>query len=529
MKNWLRNKARQALGLSDRGYAAARINRLTSDWMHALTSADEEIWKDLRTLRGRSRQLARDDDYFKNYLRKLKNNVVGHQGMTMKVEAQLEPSTTDAGHGNSKLNRDRKLNKTVEQGWFIWCKQAYASASKKLSFCDLERLCIESVAVDGEAIFRYIYGTNDFGIALQQIDPDWLDENYNVTNTATGNRIVMSVEMDKYDSPITYWFTPPRHSYYGVVRDFGIAPQGKRVPVPAEEILHCFISTRPGQTRGVPMAHTVIGRVRDLDRYEGAELTNATVSASKMGFISPGVDSPVDLSDITDATGQPGHRRETPILDAVEPGMLQKLPRGWTFSAFDPKSPTTVFASFCKQILRGIAAGLGIGYNLLTGDLEGVNYSSLRTAALDERDEWRALQTWMISHFYEPIYTEWLRFAAGSPYLQVSSSVVNKLVNPSFKPRGWPWVDPEKDANANAVELAAGTATYSEVLAEKGLDFEDTMEQIKYERDYIESLGLEFTYGIRQDANSKGDQPGQQGNGQSNQPGKGKTNSSSGS
>src|ERR1051326_4179110 len=378
IRNFIHKAAvRVAKCTSTRGYAAARIHRLTSDWMTALTSADEEIWKDLRELRARSRQLYRDDDYFKNFIRKLKNNVVGHKGMTMKVEAQLEPSTVE-GHGNTKLEKDRKLNKQVETAWYTWSKKKYASASTKLSFCDLERLCIESVAIDGEAIFRYIYDTNEFGFALQQIDPDWLDE-WNNEKLPNGNNIVMSVEMDKYDKPVRYWLTPPRRSYYGVVRDLGITPQAKRIPVDAEEILHCFISNRPGQTRGVPMAHTVIGRIKDLDRYEGAELTNKTVSASKMGFISPGVDSPVELSELNDESDP---KKATPILDAVEPGTIQKLPRGWTFEQFDPKSDDGNFATFCKQVLRGIAAGLGIGYNLLTGDLEGVNYSSLRSAEI---------------------------------------------------------------------------------------------------------------------------------------------------
>jgi lambda family phage portal protein len=462
-----------------------------------MTSADEEIWQSLRTLRARSRALARDDDYFKNYLRKLKNNVVGHCGMTMKVEAQLEyDPNAGTAHGNSLSSKDRKLNRTVEAAWSIWCKKTYASVSTKLSFNDLERLCIESVAVDGEAIFRKIVGRNVFGFSLQQIDPDWLDENYN-EKLPNGNRVVMSVEMDKYDRPLFYHFTPPRHSYYGVVRDFGIAPEGKRIPVPADEIIHCFLNHRPGQTRGVPMAHTVIGRIRDLDRYEEAEVVNATVSASKMGFISPDVDSPSETGADIGSNGE-NAKKETPILDKVEPGIIQKLPAGWTFEAFDPKAPTTVFAAFCKQILRGIAAGLGISYNLLTGDLEGVNYSSLRSAALDERDEWKALQHWMINHFYEPVYEAWLLYSVGSPYLRISESDVIKVIDVAFKPRGWAWVDPQKDAEANATELEAGTATYTEVLAEKGVDFEAHMERIKYERDLIKALGLEFSYGTKQ-------------------------------
>lgn len=488
---------RLARASSTRGYAAARINRLTSDFITALTSADEEIYKDLRELRARSRQLLRDDDYFKNYIRKLKNNVVGHKGMTMKVESQLvrrTPSTVE-DHGNAALQQARKLNKVVEGAWSKWGKPKYASASTKLSFCDLERLCVETVAVDGEAFFRYIYNTNDYGVALQQIDSDWFDEYYN-EKLPNGNNIVMSVEMDKYDRPVRYWLTPPRHSYYGVVRDFALAPEGKRIAIDADEILHCFISVRPGQTRGVPMAHTVIGRIKDLDRYEGAELTNKTVTASKMGFITPAADAPYDLADLNDA----GDERDVQILDAVEPGTIQKLPRGWQFSAFDPKSDDGNFAVFCKQVLRGIAAGLGIGYNLLTGDLEGVNYSSLRSAALDERDEWRALQSWMVQHFYEPIYEEWLDKVAGSEFLPIAQSIIGKVIDVCFNPRGWPWVDPEKDAKANDIQLKNRTTTYHRIFAEQGLDFEDEMEQAAYEQKYMDTLGLT----IKEDEDKQG-------------------------
>lgn len=497
--------------LTTRGYASARWSRLNSDWRTYLTSADEEIFRDLRQLRARSRSLLRDDDYFKHYVRKLKNNVIGHEGMTMKVEAQLVslPSTQGSTHGNAKNQKDRQLNRAVEAAFAKWKKKEFASASGKLSFCDIERLAVESLAVDGEFIFKIIYSPNGFGMSLQQIDPDWLWEHYNETRIENGNRVVMSIEMDQYDRPVAYHFTPPRHSYYGVVRDIaGLAPDAKRVRVDAADIIHGFISLRPGQTRGVPMGHTVLARIKDLNRYENAEVINASVSAAKMGFIAPDKDSP-DLDLNAD-----GSKKDLKILDKVEPGTIQKLPRGWTFQAFDPKQPTSVFAAFCKQILRGIAAGLGISYNSLANDLEGVNYSSLRQGALDERDEWKALQHFMIEHFHEAVYAAWLFVAIGSPFLQIPRTVVDRISDPTFRPRGWAWVDPQKDADANSVELAAGTATYTEVLAEKGQDFEETMERIKFERDYINDLGLTFVYGSgRQNSQETGDQVEAQGTG----------------
>ena len=48
-----------------------------------VTSANKEIKGDLKTLRARARQLERDNDYVRRYL-KLENNVLGSTGINCK-------------------------------------------------------------------------------------------------------------------------------------------------------------------------------------------------------------------------------------------------------------------------------------------------------------------------------------------------------------------------------------------------------------------------------------------------------------
>ena len=490
VKAWLRKqtvRAYSALGGQTRSYSAAKVGRHTRDWKAFLTSADEEVWRDLTALRARSRSLARDDDYFKSFLRKLVANVIGPKGFTTLVQTQIGLMAEGAEHGNTKIQRDRKLNKTVEDAFWKWSKKRHASASEKLSWLDLQKLCVETLAVDGEAFFRIIYGRNAFGFSLQQIDADWLDTNYN-ERLPNGNRIVMSVEMDAYDRVLYYHLTPPRHSYYGVVRDHGIAPEGKRVRVPASEMIHVFVSHRPGQTRGVPFAHTAMGRMRQLDKYEEAELINAIVGASKMGFVMP------DVETIWEDGAQMAEGSEAPIVDTVVPGLIQKLPAGWKFESFDPKSPTAVFSQFCKHILRGIASGLGISYNTLADDLESVNYNSLRSGALSDRDIYRGYQEFIKEHFCEPVFESWLNVANGSPYLRIPERDMERVLDGAlFVGRGWEWVDPKNEAEANIAEHFAGMRPLTEILAERGKTLEETLETYKYERELLASYGLSFT------------------------------------
>ncbi len=54
-------------------FASAQNNRLTADLTTQVTSSNHEMRYEVRTLRARSRQLARDNDYFKGFLDDLEN------------------------------------------------------------------------------------------------------------------------------------------------------------------------------------------------------------------------------------------------------------------------------------------------------------------------------------------------------------------------------------------------------------------------------------------------------------------------
>ncbi len=69
MTIWQRIKT--AFGVGQRSYGAARVGRMTNDWTTSVTSANKEIKGDLKTLRARARQLERDNDYIRRYLKAL--------------------------------------------------------------------------------------------------------------------------------------------------------------------------------------------------------------------------------------------------------------------------------------------------------------------------------------------------------------------------------------------------------------------------------------------------------------------------
>lgn len=451
---------------SQRSYAAAKNNRLVGDWTSQNNSANQEIKMSLRTLRARSRQLARDNDYFIGFLKKLEANVVGQNGLKLQVDAKNADGQT----------KKEPLNRKVEDEWAAWSRKNNCDVTGQGSFRDIAALAIRTLAVDGEFLVRYIGDPNsEFGLKLQVIDVDWLDEDYNDPKPQSGNRIIMSVELDSFDKPVAYWLTPPRWSNV-LVGEMPIVPnRADRLRVPAEMICHRFLKTRIGQVRGLPWAHGAMLSLNQLDGFDEAELVGARIAASNMAFVSP----PPELDGGSSTS-------LTPIDTEVTPGQVLELPPGYTVSEFSPTKPLA--SDFSKRILRKVAASFGINYNTMTSDLEGVNFSSIRAGTIEEREIWKMLHVWMANHFYQDVYQKWLMFNLHlAPVTQMK-----QVMYPIWRGRGFDWVDPSKDVTADIDAVNRGFKTMTEVLAEKGRDFEETMEQHAAEKVIIEKLGLEF-------------------------------------
>src|SRR5690349_18807097 len=61
-------------------FKAAEISRLTMDWVASCLRPDEEIQYELRRLRARARELARNNPIVRQFLNLLVTNVIGHNG-----------------------------------------------------------------------------------------------------------------------------------------------------------------------------------------------------------------------------------------------------------------------------------------------------------------------------------------------------------------------------------------------------------------------------------------------------------------
>jgi len=243
------------------------------------------------------------------------------------------------------------------------------------------------------------------------------------------------------------------------------------------------VPVRPSQTRGLPWMHAAMTRLNMLGGLQEAELVASRISAAKGGFYTSQRGEEYTGDDSED--GSP--------IQEVEPGIFETLPQGWGFQPFDPQHPTTAFPAFVKSLLQGISSGLDVSYNYLANDLEGVNYSSIRAGVIDERDVWRDLQSYIIEHFLQPVFNVWLEMSLLSGAVNLPFAKIEKFKRVKFQPRGWQWVDPEKDMQAKILAMNSGLDTGADIAAEQGKDLEEIYEQLAREKDLRAAYKLELS------------------------------------
>jgi len=455
-----------------RKFEAAAVNRLTESWLATQASIDHELKSDLDRLRRRSRDLAKNNEYMAKFLRMVRNNVIG-QHMVL----QSRPMDGQ--------QLDRLAAAAVELHFGRWCKPSNCDVAGRQGFWSLMRAVATDLPRDGEALIRLRPGRGTYGLQIQVLDVERIDTRYNVDVGAGRNAIIMGIEVDADHRPLAYHLLRKLPGTTGVQ-----AGPLDRERVPADQIVHVFLPLEPEQTRGVPWAHAAMRRLNDLGGYREAAVIAARIGASKMGFFT---------TPEPDQIPQDGKTSDGVPYTNAEPGQFGVLPPGVGFETFDPAYPHDQFDAFSKATLRGISSGLGVSYNSLASDLEGVNFSSIRSGVLEERDEWMVLQDWFIEQIVDPIFEQWLRYAlAAGAITQISRNGESalplakrsKFEQHLWMPRRWGWVDPLKDVQAAIMAIDNGLGTVTDYNARNGVDIEDVLATKQREQQLAAEFGV---------------------------------------
>lgn len=435
--------------IKQRSFTAADFNRL-SKFAYSSGTINADITSDLFRVVMRSRQLAKNNDNVTSYLNLMQRNIIGESGFRLQCRAKGE--------------RGSEINAAIEQLWSEY-NSAIAGAvtlDGQQSGREFDILVLRTLLIDGEVFIRIVPDSSSrFGQRYEVIDTLNVDHDYNVPNLPNGEFIRCGIKLDRNWRPISYF-----------VRDNVLDTTyrtGERVEYPAGEIIHLYRKYFPNQVRGITPLAATVEAVNQLESYKEAELVAARMHACNMGFyVKTSAGGDWDDSEI-DKDGN--------WITSMSPGQIGFAPDGYDIKQLTNSHPQGNFGSFVKSICRGVFASLGISYNKGASDYESVNYSSLREAALEDRESWRDLQAFLIESWKDRQFDGFLRgmILAGTGDLQ--ASLLGEYSKHKFFGRSWDWVDPQKDIQAISSSIALGLTDHITEIEKRGGDVDEILDR----------------------------------------------------
>lgn len=453
---WLTRAAQavQPTRMQAASYRAAQADRWSGDWSFGASSMTQILRVELGVMRDKSRDLVMNNATAARLPTLFSENVSGKDGILYQAAVMGADGNPDAG-----------TNRVLESGWYRWAEDAKSvTADQRLTWQEVEQLSDESECTDGETLVRLLPGfRNKWKFAIQVLDPDQLDLTYNIDARPGQNAIVMGIEVDVWGAAVAFHLWPNHPSEQ--------QKRGERLRVPASQMLHNFIVRRAGQMRGVPWLAPVMADLMHLGKYREAEVMAARLSAAKMGFIKGGTGAGT-----------------TEQINAA-PGEFVKLGENEEPVFWDPNHPNGNHAAFERAVLHSVAGAARVSYMSLSGDLSQTSFASGQMGWMGEKAVYQTLQQRRIMRYSRPVHRLWLEMAMLAGQLDVRGRI-DDLAASDWRPRPFMPIDALKSAKTDALNLALGKTSLTNLVEAEGGDLRKVLLQRQAEIELARELGV---------------------------------------
>lgn len=347
------------------------------------------------------------------------------------------------------------VNDALRDAWMMYRDQL--DASGLLPWCELSQLIARTWLRDGEVFNQHMLGAavsypSALPYMLQAHEPDLVPFDL-IEDTP---RVVHGIEVDRLGRPLAY------HLYREHPGD-NITRAGfdtSTVRIPAAQITHLAVRKRLGQKRGASQLAPAITRLADIGDYEESEQLAAKVAASLCAAITRGADFVNTTAAVDTASG------ERPL--ELQAGMIfDNLMPGERIEVLDTNRPNTSLADFRRAMLRAATAGIGVSYSTATHDYDGT-YSSQRQELVEVRQRYDALRAHFQAAFLKPMWRRFVQATQLANLISARGADPATLFDIEFTPPPSPWIDPSKEATADATSIAAGIESRHGVIRKRG-------------------------------------------------------------
>ncbi len=448
-----------------RNYDAAAVGGRGAGWRPVNSSADALIERSAPVVRARMRDLARNAPYAAEAIEVWTDYLIG---------TGIQPRA-DTG--------DEDLDQTINDLWAEWSPLADVDGPGGVDA--LLTIAVRGMIEGGEVFIRRRDRRPEDGLPvplqLELYEAENLDTAINRNTNGAGPRISQGIEYDLIGRRAAYWLMKDHPASSATIR------QTKSSRVSADRIAHLYRRDRV-QQRGIPWGVSAIMAMRDFDDWHDAERVRKKIEACLTAFVMNADEGDISAPLLEGAKDESGNDYASDstgrVVEALEPGSILYLKGNRDVKFNEPKSTGGV-SEWSKTQLHQIAAGWGLPYELLTGDLSQVNYSSIRTGMVKfkkriERFQWSIL----IPVACQPVWDWFIEAAFLSGRIPVRSAKV-KWAPPAFEE-----IDREKEARADQLEVRNGTMSLSQAIARKGYNPQEVLNELALDLKLLDELGL---------------------------------------
>ena len=470
-----REAYRQAYESLRSSYDAGSYDKSNQNWRVVNNSAELTDRYSRDNVRARARDLERNSDIMNSVIGAYKRNVIG------------------GGYHVQVRTEEHELNKQIEQAWKKWCKKQNCDVTGTQSLNQIIRMAVERKKVDGGILFVKRYTKDGYvPFKLQMIEVDELDTGA-VKPKHSGNKVVGGIEYNSFNKPVGYF-----------IKQYDIDGYSQRdaVWVDAKDVIFYFTKKRPSQLREMSdMTHT-IPRIRDVNEFMTAVSVKERIEACLSIFIKRSIPT-------TGMGRQNGQSSDRVSYDGkmLTPGMIKELNVGDEIQVVNPSGQGADATSFTKLQQRLVGAGQGISYEATSRDMAESTYSSARQGLIEDDLTYKEDKELLIE-ILDEIYETFIISAVLCGAISIPNfwNEKERYLAHEWVQEPKPWIDPQKESNANKIALQTGQKTYKQIAAENGRDWRDQVDDMAEVMEYGKSKGIDMggvLFGIKESSDPK--------------------------
>lgn len=517
-------------GLGGGAYeGAARMSRELASWRATNRSADADMLPNKSILDARSTDISRNDAYIENGITKRKDSVVG-----AKFQLNASPNITYLEKKDKRLDETwaEEFQEEVEALWELSAESnsRWIDAQRKKTATEIIRLSLGSVLIHGEVIISSEWirrSRRPFKTAYQMIDPARMDDPH-VSGYGNENNknIRRGVRLNQYGEPVGYFISSDHpHDYYPSIRSITNGKMFQYTPTETPwgrtNILHAFEEQRVGQSRGLSKMVSALSEMKMTKKFREVMLQNAIVNAT----YAAAIESELPTKEVFEMMGGADVNSEEfesaisnysagylsslqAYLEGTNGTMLNgvKIPHlfpGTKLNLMPAASGGPLGTEFEQSLLRYLAANFNMSYEQFSGDMQNVNYSTLKGAINETEKHVKVEKRIIADRVANFMYCNWLEemFVTNQISCMPRNSPVfwDDMNREAYSAAEWTnsgrgQIEELKETQAATLRLKANLTTLEDEQARFGKDWRRSIRQKARERDYAKKFKIDLSF-----------------------------------